>query len=336
MIKEISIENYKHLDYIEVKDFGDINVIVGKAGSGKTSLLEAIYLNVNSGDLFNNVNHITLSRGIPFDKNTLHYNFSDFDTNNIIKINSNYSNLEIKAGYNTAGYFQSKVLNGLDSVAMTNGAKLESRFYWESIEDDSGMIRDQLNVNTSAMNSRCLFLNSNLSDCIHLLNRFIQVIRLNNKEDLIKHYLKCFSEDILDVESLDNYAFVNHNNLQQRANIGIFGNGFMKYLLIISALLSREFKVICIDEIDNALHFEDMKELIPAMMHLVKETETQLFFTTQNREFLEILSNIACSSDDNSVNLFSIARTLKKGMQCYKYDMSSVSILLDHGTEIRD
>lgn len=335
MIKEISIENYKNLDYLEVKDFGDINIFVGKAGSGKTSLLEAIYLNVNSGDLFNNVNHITLSRGIPFEKDTLHYNFSDFDTNNIIKINSNYSNLEIKAGYNI-GYLQSQVLNGLDSVAMVNNAKLESRFYWESIEDDSGMVRDQLNVNTSAMNNRCLFLNSNLSDCIHLLNRFIQVIRLNNKEDLIKPYLKCFSEDILDIESLNNYAFVNHNNLQQRANIGIFGNGFMKYLLIISALLSREFKVICIDELDNALHFEDMKELIPAMLHLVKETETQLFFTTQNKEFLEILSNIACGTDNNDISLFNIARTLKKGMQSYKYDMSDVSTLLDHGTEIRD
>ena len=43
MIKSIEITNYKRIKHLEVDNFNNINVIIGKSGCGKTSLLEAIY-----------------------------------------------------------------------------------------------------------------------------------------------------------------------------------------------------------------------------------------------------------------------------------------------------
>lgn len=45
MIKSLEIINYKVIDYLKIEDLSCINFFVGKNNCGKTSLLEAIYLN---------------------------------------------------------------------------------------------------------------------------------------------------------------------------------------------------------------------------------------------------------------------------------------------------
>lgn len=47
MIKNITIKNFKLFEFLEVRDFSQINVFVGANDSGKTSLLEAIFLSLN-------------------------------------------------------------------------------------------------------------------------------------------------------------------------------------------------------------------------------------------------------------------------------------------------
>lgn len=47
----IEIENYRGIRKAKLKDFGDINVIVGKNNSGKSTILESIYLNITAQDL---------------------------------------------------------------------------------------------------------------------------------------------------------------------------------------------------------------------------------------------------------------------------------------------
>ncbi|MDE5925293.1 MAG: AAA family ATPase, partial [Helicobacter sp.] len=46
MIQKITIENFKVFDFIEIEGFSQINVFVGANDSGKTSLLEAIFLSL--------------------------------------------------------------------------------------------------------------------------------------------------------------------------------------------------------------------------------------------------------------------------------------------------
>jgi recombinational DNA repair ATPase RecF len=44
MIETIKIRNFRSYDDVEIKDARRINVIVGENGSGKTALLEALFL----------------------------------------------------------------------------------------------------------------------------------------------------------------------------------------------------------------------------------------------------------------------------------------------------
>ena len=50
MIHSIEIEGYRGFDRFEMADLGLINLLVGGNNSGKTSVLEAIYLLTSRGD----------------------------------------------------------------------------------------------------------------------------------------------------------------------------------------------------------------------------------------------------------------------------------------------
>ena len=49
MLKEITIQNYRTFNDFHIDGLATVNLIVGMNNTGKTSLLEAIYLLVNPG-----------------------------------------------------------------------------------------------------------------------------------------------------------------------------------------------------------------------------------------------------------------------------------------------
>ena len=50
-LRWLEIENYRGIRAAKLENFGDINVIVGKNNTGKSTILESIYLNVTAQDL---------------------------------------------------------------------------------------------------------------------------------------------------------------------------------------------------------------------------------------------------------------------------------------------
>lgn len=50
-LRWLEIENYRGIRSAKLENFGDINVIVGKNNTGKSSILESIYLNITAQDL---------------------------------------------------------------------------------------------------------------------------------------------------------------------------------------------------------------------------------------------------------------------------------------------
>ncbi|BAZ14450.1 hypothetical protein NIES4071_62940 [Calothrix sp. NIES-4071] len=52
MLNDLTVQNYRCLKDLHIKDFARVNLLVGMNNSGKTSLLEAIYLLVNQDDVY--------------------------------------------------------------------------------------------------------------------------------------------------------------------------------------------------------------------------------------------------------------------------------------------
>ncbi len=56
MLQSMKIQNYRSFRCLEMDDLGAVNLVVGKNNSGKTSLLEAVYLLAGGGDALFAVN----------------------------------------------------------------------------------------------------------------------------------------------------------------------------------------------------------------------------------------------------------------------------------------
>lgn len=50
-LRWLEIENYRGIRAAKLENFGDFNVIVGKNNTGKSTILESIYLNITAQDL---------------------------------------------------------------------------------------------------------------------------------------------------------------------------------------------------------------------------------------------------------------------------------------------
>jgi len=57
---ELKISNFRGIDYAELKEMKRLNIIVGKNNSGKTSILEAIFIlsGMSNPELLLNINNL--------------------------------------------------------------------------------------------------------------------------------------------------------------------------------------------------------------------------------------------------------------------------------------
>ena len=85
------------------------------------------------------------------------------------------------------------------------------------------------------------------------------------------------------------------------------GQGFQAYLRYVSSiLLKNEF--ICIDEIENGLHFEHINLVLETILELSLKHDIQFFITTHSKELLEQLAKIADENADfkNKIACFNL------------------------------
>ena len=47
----LEVQNFRGIKYCKLEDFADLNVFIGKNNTGKSTILESIYLNITSQDL---------------------------------------------------------------------------------------------------------------------------------------------------------------------------------------------------------------------------------------------------------------------------------------------
>lgn len=351
MIESVEIKNYKVIDYLKVENLTNINFFVGKNNCGKTSLLEAIYLNLEPsnpqviiGTISNYIRQIMVSQ------DNLSWLFYKMDIKKHIEITSIYDSKKMrlkirpKAPNDFAQLIpnetQERINNAINNKNIGNdkiifGLVFETKFNGKNEVKSSFDIRgtDITSIAQSEYSKFSgLFIGSNISS-INILPIVAQ-IRIAKKEQIFNEFLKLFDDRILSVEVIGSETMIDIQGMPQKANINIMGEGFKKFLLIIGSLILKKYNYICIDEIENGLHFESMKKLIESIVKLSKEVNIQLFISTHSYEFLEILNNIALETKYENVAVFNLKQN-NEILQTRRYDMTDLKHLLNAEIEFR-
>lgn len=103
MLQNLEIRNFRLFDHLKMEQLGQINLVGGRNNSGKTTLLEALFLlcgtanpelvlRINTFRGFRGLNELVTPAAIP--ETILKPLFYQFDSNKTIKINGQYDSLD--------------------------------------------------------------------------------------------------------------------------------------------------------------------------------------------------------------------------------------------------
>ncbi len=143
-------------------------------------------------------------------------------------------------------------------------------------------------------------------NAIHIMDpNIIQAMRKildeNQLEKELNERLNQFDKSIQAIRfNTNNQLKLKVKNVKEKAPLSVFGDGLKKYLHIVSAFMADNAKTIYIDEVENGLHFSRMKLLLRCVIDFIndnKDGNLQVFMTTHNQEFIEILDQVIREKD---------------------------------------
>jgi|GEM_PF-2627908 len=252
MIHEVEIQNFKCIKNLKIKGFSNVNFFVGSANSGKTTVLEALYLLFGKDDnLKRLIRRMLTNRGIVCNTRLEYDDFAslfyDQNTEEHIEICSKDRKLKIPSFYDD----------------ITNIDKLDN-------ENDAEFIFHDFRLK--------------------LLNQTIEEV-MHNKDtkDKFKRLFQAFDDESIEDFFIGSYGLeIHHKHLTNSVNIRQMGQGF-GFVLTIFALIARGDRVIIIDELENGLHYTAMDLVLKTIFKFAsdKANPVQFFISTHSLEVLQ-------------------------------------------------
>ncbi|EJB99763.1 AAA family ATPase [Helicobacter pylori] len=332
MIQSVRIKNFKTFKDTQIDGFTKLNIITGQNNAGKSNLLEALYYLVGKSmhpctnvlEIYDNI------RKEPLTTESKNLMFYGLDTEKKIQITTTLDNnqtldLQIKFIANE----KQKVIES-QIIPTVEHAQEFSRLNFTLKKNNKEIYNDHLNItkipnfppipNQSGYNRQFKNFEPNQlqkllpfestaiitpSDVAyrqaHMIQAVSKICSNNQLEEELNKHLNQFDNNIQSISfNTNNQLKLKVKNIKEKVPLSVFGDGLKKYLHIVSAFMADNAKTICIDEVENGLHFSRMKLLLRCVIDFIndnKDGNLQVFMTTHNQEFIEILDQVIREKD---------------------------------------
>lgn len=345
MINSIEIKNFKGIKDLKLENFSKINFFVGKANTGKTSILEALFafllknpndimmlldvrrMHIDS-DVFQSFFYDYLLEKKPTiksddieliidcDRNSQYTNISTNKNNTVTDLSSgtNEINFIYKNSQGKKTFNIKKIFPNLDQIQFQHSLNLDGSFVFPEINDVDFIYQGS-------------FYDNNLREYLS------KIVEEKEKKEDLKKICKDFSEDIEELYFSKNKIVIQKTNLKNAINFKLLGEGFKKYIAIQASILFGK-KYILIDELENGLHYEGIEKLLNAI--LKTNDDVQFFITTHNLELLQKLSEILYREKNEKVSVFNVYENKKKQIKSVKLTQEELISNMENNNEIRN
>ncbi len=331
MIQSVRIKNFKNFKNTQIDGFTKLNIITGQNNAGKSNLLEALYYLVGKSmhpctnvlEIYDNI------RKEPLTSESKSLMFYGLDTEKKIQITTTLDNnqtldLQIKFIANE----KQKVIES-QIIPTVEHAQEFSRLNFTLKKNNKEIYNDHLNItkipnfppipNQSGYNRQFKNFDPNQlqkllpfesatiipSDVAyrqaHMIQAVSKICSNNQLEEELNKHLNQFDNNIQSISfNTNNQLKLKVKNIKEKVPLSVFGDGLKKYLYIVSAFMADNAKTIYIDEVENGLHFSRMRLLLRCVIDFIndnKDGNLQVFMTTRNQEFIEILDQVIREKD---------------------------------------
>ncbi|MCY4514328.1 MAG: AAA family ATPase [Candidatus Tectomicrobia bacterium] len=320
-ITSLQLNGYRGFESYALKDLARVNLLVGKNNSGKTTVLEAINLLTENGNLPALARSAIQRRQQKFWFTDNQRNIDIFDISpvffghrmtpntrftvrsdrnqmamemvpiNKIEPGQMYSDQEIQEVERNTG---EAPFIGLRITASSLKFTLP---IFPITESGSLIYSNQLRQYAQWQSDcRSRFLSTTPMSPIDIRNIWEKVIR-ERRETNLTDALRTLEPDIESIHllpgnwSMDN-VLVDRRSGGPRIGIGSFGEGMRRLLDLALALIDSANGVLLIDEIDTGLHWTVMEDLWRFVINASRQSNVQVFATTHSYDCLKGLASL--------------------------------------------
>ncbi|PDW16532.1 AAA family ATPase [Helicobacter pylori] len=331
MIQSVRIKNFKNFKNTQIDGFTKLNIITGQNNAGKSNLLEALYYLVGKSmhpctnvlEIYDNI------RKEPLTSESKSLMFYGLDTKEEIQIvttldNNQTLDLQIKfIASENQKVIESQIIPTAEQTQMPSQLNFTLKKNNEEIYNDhlniakvpnfppipnqSGYNRQFKNFDPNQLQKLLPFESATIipSDVVyrqaHMIQAVSKICSNNQLEEELNKHLNQFDNNIQSISfNTNNQLKLKVKNIKEKVPLSVFGDGLKKYLYIVSVFMVDNAKTIYIDEVENGLHFSRMKLLLRCVIDFIndnKDGNLQVFMTTHNQEFIEILDQVIREND---------------------------------------
>ena len=349
--KNIEIKNFRGIDHLKIDDFSRVNVFLGQNNSGKTTVLEALamLMAMSNPDIPQAINAVRARK--PFSKFIdIQYFFKNLDVSASPEVmaeqtdgNSRHLKLALSYVFDELADPQNepqqmgtvKYVNTLEmNFDVSRGASNQGYQSWLRV-NSQGLVVNRKVADGYLESKRAWLTPSDLMTS-NLANDLAELFKRNRK-DAILALLKLFDSHITGIEILTDDIYVGFEGKTQMLSLSMMGDGLRRYLNIVAAAANPVIDILLIDEIDNGLHYSIYGKLWQSLFALAHATDKQIYVTTHSKETLFYLNDMLQEAPDykSDMRLYTLERTIKKGMQAYMYTYEGLAEACGNDVELR-
>jgi len=308
----INIIDFKCFHEFEVKDFHRINLIGGKNNIGKTAFLEASLIHLNAKD---NPSFLASVFWIKFARENI---------NVLGKPIKDY-----KIFYESIKYYKTQSNIKTIEFKLIDADGIKEYCFKLDDDDEKKINSNDFSFTTNYPVSIHYIDNFGLSD--NELIKFYSSIQANDHESKLNDLIRNFDSNIDSFKVIGDKPQCKFQG--EYIDITEFGDGLKHYISIICALYASENGQLFIDEIDNGIHYTQLKNIWKLIFEISKEVNCQVFATTHSKECIEAFNEVNSKNDGA---YFEFYRNKKKNtISVMKRDHEQLNYSLTHGGEVR-
>lgn len=322
MIQHIHIENFRCFDEIDIEGFGRVNLFTGLNDTGKTALLEALFLLL---DVRSFTEKLNVRGSFENDEDVMLSLVKDREAKNEMWIWSK----EVKERLHLAQQIL-EVKHPVGNIFSSNKF-VNIAVYKNSWSGDLNLI--SLNRISLIFDKKNQYPNPvNLAAAI-------DNAELRGQKQLIIDGIRTIDSSIDDLRtfaSKPNVLFLQKDG--KYIPIDYFGDGVQKMVRYLCTILEwgdtpNAIKYLLIDEIENGLHHTVQADFWLHLFRFAKTFDVQIFATCHSLEMLQAFSQVANSSDDykSEAAYFEMGKHAKtKKIVAVKHDMELLKYELEN------
>jgi AAA15 family ATPase/GTPase len=349
MITSLAIDNFRGIKASKLNDTRLINFIAGDNGSGKTSVLEAIFFLFDRQNPNIPVRLLELRGGV-FDVEMIKELFYQSDTNKRIRIVTegpgdlfvlDFGPAELK---DTTGFGQLTAEENLN-IAPAAATNLSLSL---TVSGKNGILdRTDYIVSNTLLASikkremqparQAFILNPRNSNNPSENAQYFSRIKKANLDNSLLNILRDFQSDIEDIAliTIGGQPVVHFKTSRGWSSIYLFGDGIQMFFAMAVRALSSSNSVILIDEFDTSIYYKKIDLLWRSIAKLAKLNSVQIFCSSHSREsIIEGCRSVVKELNNESCAFF---RLFRKELSSSVLRLSSDEVLAteDFNLELR-